>query len=335
MQESERILKYRKSESQEAELRDLNQRLATVEEGLLRDAPVPQRATVFIIGAPRSGTTLLAQLLAASQGFGYVSNFTARFWCAPILAIKFEKLLDLHSPSSQTSFRSDLGRSEFLTGVHEFGYFWQRWFRFRETHKLSRQALARIDRDLLSKEIGGMEAVWQRPLFFKNLTCGLQIEFLAEVFPRALFVLNIRELFYNAQSVFTSRKSIYGNPATWFSLRPAQYPELLTKTAYEQIAGQIFFTLKDISEACNKLRERRSLIVKYEEVCANPKRAVRQIVDRANAFGARIKASQLEDIPERFSCTNTLKISADEISCLEKALASYDFGEYTQSTYQS
>jgi ABC-type oligopeptide transport system ATPase subunit len=42
----------------------------------------------FIVGLPRSGTTLLSQLLAYSLDAGYTTNFAARFWLAPVHGLR-------------------------------------------------------------------------------------------------------------------------------------------------------------------------------------------------------------------------------------------------------
>ncbi|MCB0031474.1 MAG: sulfotransferase, partial [Anaerolineales bacterium] len=43
---------------------------------------------LFVVGAPRSGTTLLYQLLATRFAVSYFNNFTARFTAAPLLGQK-------------------------------------------------------------------------------------------------------------------------------------------------------------------------------------------------------------------------------------------------------
>ena len=55
---------------------------ASCEKGILslrRSDDGDQCSPVFIIGPPRSGTTLLYQVLVARYTFGYFSNWMARF----------------------------------------------------------------------------------------------------------------------------------------------------------------------------------------------------------------------------------------------------------------
>ena len=49
-----------------------------------RRTSVASDAPVFLIGAPRSGTSLLYKSLALHEGFGYISNYNERLprWSA-------------------------------------------------------------------------------------------------------------------------------------------------------------------------------------------------------------------------------------------------------------
>ena len=51
---------------------------------------------IFIIGAPRSGTTLLYKVLIEKLNFGYMSNFNAQFYSIPIVSTwLFKKLINI------------------------------------------------------------------------------------------------------------------------------------------------------------------------------------------------------------------------------------------------
>ena len=115
---------------------------------------MPRYPMVFIIGAPRSGTTLLSQLLSSSGLFGYINNFIARFWTAPTLgALIYKTVLD-HECRGNSSLQSHLGVTENLHEPHEFGYFWRRWFHFGQSHQLTADQLANVDWEALAKGIG-------------------------------------------------------------------------------------------------------------------------------------------------------------------------------------
>ena len=54
----------------------------------------PRRPVVFVVGVPRSGTTLTYQVLAATGAFAYPSNVVARFWRRPGHGVRVQRLLD-------------------------------------------------------------------------------------------------------------------------------------------------------------------------------------------------------------------------------------------------
>ena len=84
------------------------------------------RPIIFVLGLPRSGTTLLTQLLIAGLNVGYIDNLVARFWLAPIHGIRLSRAV---LEKKQFSFTSDYGKTPSIDGPHEFSYFWHYWFK--------------------------------------------------------------------------------------------------------------------------------------------------------------------------------------------------------------
>src|SRR5665213_31108 len=79
---------FGKDLAREKRLAALNELLAPVEAELERHYSAPRFPVTFVLGPPRSGTTLTSQLLAQSGLFGIISNFAARFWRAPALGLR-------------------------------------------------------------------------------------------------------------------------------------------------------------------------------------------------------------------------------------------------------
>src|ERR1051326_495618 len=75
----------------EQRLADLNELLAPLEAWLEQDFQAPIHPVTFVLGPPRSGTTVTGQLIARSGLFGFISNFAARFWGAPALGLRIER----------------------------------------------------------------------------------------------------------------------------------------------------------------------------------------------------------------------------------------------------
>lgn len=323
-----RLARYRKDPRQEERLGELNALLAPLETELTRELAAPRRAVVFIVGVPRSGTTLMAQALAGTRAFAYPSNFVARFWRAPLVGAKIERALGIldtavRDTASAGSFRSTFGVTRGWHEPHEFGYFWERWFVFRESHHVSGPDLAAIDRDGLRSEVAALEGVYEQPLFFKNLVCGLQIPFLAEVFPTAVFIHCRRDPLYLAQSLLLGRRERHGSSEHWFSLRPKEYTELARLPVPEQIAGQIRCSLEAIRGGLDALGPERSLEVGYEAFCEDPRRQLERVFELLARRGESLTWDR-DTVPESFEAANRRRLPDHELAELERAMMAGD-----------
>ena len=309
---------YRKDPVTEETLARINILVKPIEQELISSFTCPEFPVLFIIGAPRSGTTLLAQLLASCGGFSYVSNFSARFWLAPYFGMTMEKIFGLRDERPDCSYRSIFGVTRELIGPHEFGYFWRHWFRYGECHKLTPQQLTQTDTKGLLKEIAAMESVYRLPLFFKNLVCGLQAGYLADNLPSSVFAVCKRDPLYNMQSLLLAREEVTGDRNVWFSLRPKEYQFLKTLSPYEQVAGQVYYTLKDIEKNIyGRIRE-RILEISYEDICKNPRKMVQGLARFVSNFGYPVRVN-LEAVPKDFKCQNIKRLPSQEFEALKRA----------------
>jgi hypothetical protein len=164
------------------------------------DSIEPSRPTIFIVGAPRSGTTLLHQLLAQTGAFGYVSNFTARFWKAPAIGLLAEQALNIQDNETST-FESNLGRTEGLNAPHHFSKFWTSWFQIYG-HEMHTKPLIEFP-ELFKRTLGALEELHNKPLLFKSEYCGLQIPLLKEFFPKAKFIFSVHVSHFTKRSQFS------------------------------------------------------------------------------------------------------------------------------------
>jgi hypothetical protein len=326
MREAERTPAYRKDPAQERRLRELNTLLAPLEERAISLFREPRLPIVFIVGVPRSGSTLLSQVLARMGVFSYISNFVARFWMAPYVGMLIEDALGIRATGRSLSFDSAFGVTEGWVSPHEFGYFWSRWFHYGETHKLSAEDLAAIDDSTLRKELAALESVHDRPLLFKNTCCGLQAGFLATVLDKSIFVLCYRHPLYNMQSLLLARAEVVGDKRCWWSLRPKEYPELVSLSPYEQVAAQVYYTLKEIEGAASSLPAGRFVRVGYDDLCVHPRATVNKVVEAVRVLGVEVDW-EVALIPERFEPADVQRVSGEEFRKLQEAAEKYFVGD--------
>lgn len=248
----------------------LNDVLAPLEQLYVDPFDAPDQPIIFIVGAPRSGTTLLSQLLIARYRIGYVSNLVARFWKAPYLGLLLMQNIREAGRSLDVDVSSDHGFTTGYEGPHEFGYFWRRWFDYQDSHWLSDEQIAAIDAKALSQETAAMQSVDGSPFLFKNLVCSFQVKFLARTLPSAVFVHCQREPIFVAQSLLKCRERHCNDLEEWFSVKPRAYPELRNRPYPDQIAGQIFHTRRHIEKAFAELDDNRVCHIRYESLVENP-----------------------------------------------------------------
>ena len=75
--------RYQKDKEVEKRIERLNMLLLPLQEKISKGMKVPKRTTIFLLGLPRSGHTLLAQLMISHFHLAYPTNFVARLWKAP------------------------------------------------------------------------------------------------------------------------------------------------------------------------------------------------------------------------------------------------------------
>lgn len=271
---------------------------------LLERAPLPlpdpaqsaAKPLVYIVGAPRSGTTLLHQILATALPLDYIDNIIARFWLRPSIGIALSRQL-LEDRHSNIVYRSRLGVSEGLAGPHEFGYFWSNWFKFDKarTHHLDDKERAAVNLDGLRKTLHNeLLALAPHGFLFKNMPCGFQARDLAEIHPSSLFVHVRRDIRYVAASILSWREKMHGNYATWFSLKPSTYPlAALQDDPVAQVIEQVRSIDRELVDVLRQSRG-RVLSVAYEDVCANPDAFVAQVVRELRAFGSDLTPRHVE-----------------------------------------
>lgn len=297
----------------EADLAQLNSLLVPIEAELAAGLSAPGLPTVFVLGPPRSGSTLTSQLLAATGSFGVTTNFVARFWRAPSLGFRLERALPF--VATEASFNSVRGRTEGASEPHEFGYYWSSWFDLgQETHSVPPDQLAGIDVAGLKQSLASMERAAGKALMFKNNTWfTFQADWLARHLPKSVFVACTRDPFFVAQSIYTQRQRL-GAMSEWWSVRPSTYPELAQLDPLEQVAGQAVDIHVEMEAALAGVPEARLIRADYGRVCAAPKGLIREIIIACRRLGDI--AEPTDDIPETFAATDQITLPSEEAATL-------------------
>ncbi len=306
--------KYKKNKVQESVLQLMNETLYPKESELIKEFDKPKLPIIFIVGAQRSGTTLLMQLITQLFEVSYPNNFIARYWNVPYIgAILFQNIFP-DADTNNFDFSSDLGYTKGVNGPHEFGYFWKKWFPWegREEKKYNE-----IDYSILQKQIAAWESVNKKPLVFKNIIdVSFNIDKLNNLFPNAFFIHIKRKPEYVVQSSYQSRIKLYGNPNEWLGLKPPEYNKIKNiNNIFEQITAQVYYSQIFID---NNLQNNniKSITINYEDLVNNAKEILSLIKQKT---GIKQKTNKIPILKN----TNKQKLTDKEFIGIQKFIKEY------------
>lgn len=276
---------------------------------------------VFIIGPPRSGTTLAYQLLSGCFSFGFITNSEAKLPYAPGIAAVLAKMTSLGG-RKVAGFSSEYGRTPGRFGPHEAGQFWYRWFPAGENVYVRCGDLGPACIQEMRKYLSFFEAVKRKPLIFKNVYHSARIDILKETFPEAVFLVVRREPLEVAQSILRAREKTGTGRDSWWSLPPPQgVPSDLPWA--EQIISQVEDVYCEIDEQSTVSGNGRFFNISYASLCREPEVVLRNIESFFNEKG--VHASLVAKPPESFEPGPERSVSGADYLALKEALSDYRF----------
>lgn len=289
---------YYKDEGTEKYLHHINAVLQKDERKSYRDLP-EEHATLFVFGLPRSGTTFMAQLIAHAFDIGYINNFMARFWLAPVTGIRLSGIILGSEPA--VNFESHYATTSRLDDLHEFGYFWRHWLKKNNIGEILRSGeLEReIDWEGLKKTVCNIHAAFGNSWICKNIFGAYHLTKLSQVFSRSFFVYIERDPLDVAVSIMDARRKFYGDTSLWWSTIPLEYPRLKGLPADEQVAGQVWYLRKFYRQELEKMSPDRVIRISYPEATGDPQQTVERIRKQVRDItGTELK--QKPGLPEKF-----------------------------------
>ena len=286
--------------------------------------PAAELPIIYLVGLPRSGTTLLSQLVSRHLEVGYINNLVARFWLRPSVGIRLSKALLGGDRREAIELASTYAVTGDVVGPHEFGYFWRHWFNLdvEPTHHLTPDAVQRIDKDglrnALEREI---LAEFGAPVVFKNVGCGFHPHFLTALHARSLFVMIRRNLHDVAASILNARQQRYGSYSAWWSLKPSTYEAILRiDDPGRQVARQVKDCLSEMQAELVRPTV-NTLYVDYEDLCRAPMNVLEDICAKLAAVGTSLAPTGKS--PPSLTPSRPPALPAAMEKSLTEALAAY------------
>ena len=294
----------------------LTSALAPFEILLDRQAPETGTSPVFVVGAPRSGTTLLYQVLTHCYRWSYFTNLTNRLHRTPLVATWLARSLVRRWSSD---FESRYGHVGGWSAPSEAGRLWDAWT--PGFGPLDESAAAALDVPRIRRALYGTSRLLGSPFVNKNVVHSVHMRLLDRLFPGCVFIEIRRDARDNIRSIVRARAA-GGGPRerdAWWSVRPEGAETVSDAHPLLQAAVQIDRVGATIERDARHLGPHRRLRLDYERLCGNPSEVCLEIERFLSTHG--IALEQRAAPPTRFKSRSSSPLEPANERLLEQVLA--------------
>jgi len=220
---------------------------------------------IFILGAPRTGSTFLYQVMINYFGLSYLTNFTNKYftkhpYIGTYLSLPF---------MGKVNYSSDYGKTNGLFGPSEASYIFRNWFGGEHPSETKSCNI------LPGKEKSLIRTFKNKTIVTKNAWNCFRIWELVNLLPDIRFIWIKRNIMDSALSDLNSRYN-RGSPDIWNSATPANYKEIQKRPYWEQVVEQQH-EYNRIIERDLKLYSKRYMVIQYENFYGNFNKIVNEI----------------------------------------------------------
>lgn len=226
-------------------------------------------APVFVLSPPRSGSTLLYQVLVRTTGVSFISN---------LMALLPSQMLRLARPSLARVPPPDApyhpGEYGFVPGLFspsEAGKVMDRWFD---------PARVAAHRPWTRRTAAALHAITGRPLVVKALPLALALPVVAAHFPRARLVILTRRGADVVRSIHRGQSDPAVAADRWSGVTPADIPDFGDRHPAHRIAWTVAEFGRRIEEGARLFEVDRVVRVAYLDLCRDPGGTVAAIAGR-------------------------------------------------------
>lgn len=279
------------------------------------DAPA-----LFIVGAPRSGTSLVQQLLAYNLDASYIPNGAGLLPHAPLLGARLFGRGGRDAPPSMQSF---LGQTRTLRGPNDGFFLWDRWLgpqrgQLAPTIDSEQRAAMRHTINVWMERFGD-------PLINKNNRNSLCMSSIADAMPLARFLVVRRDPCDVALSLLKARKEVQGDARLgWGLLAEDAPPGSSEDEILQAICSQLVAIEGRMRHDVQSLGSERVMTVDLRDVCSSPRAVLESICHWMPTLKPRQgRLARLEPIPLQHYADSSQK----RLSLLRTCLAGITGGQ--------
>lgn len=221
---------------------------------------------VFIIGAPRTGSTILYQFITNYLNVSYINNMVYYGYKSLYISFKLSEFIFKNKPHNSTKSEFGTTDNQGLNAPSEGGLFWHRWLSNKKDY-ISIDEANMLNDKAIKNYITAITNKYNRPFLFKNLNCGMRIAFLTKMFPQSKFIFIKRNPVYTTMSILEARKKNNIKNNEWWSVRPKDYESCIYDNPIKQSAAQVFHIEKQIEEDLEKYSlPENHITIQYEDL---------------------------------------------------------------------
>ncbi len=286
--------------------------LQVAEQRRYRRAKAPRLPLLFVCGAPRTGTTLVEQVLIDHLPVAYINNLTAVFPRAPLTA---NRIFRPAAPVRAVAYRSYYGKTVGFSGPNDGLHLWDRWLGPDRT-KVPHSLTTTEQRDM-RRFFGAMEEISGRPIVAKNNILNACASLVAEVFDRASFICMTRDPLFLAQSQLQARLDIHGGDDIPYGLAGAPGSRPDSTDVVEDVCRQVLYHRQIEQEQQRRIGAERFWIVRYEAFCQDPSALVDAVAGKVLGQSGPPAATRLPP----FGVSNTVRMDPERFRRIAAILA--------------
>ncbi len=282
--------------------RPLNRLLAGRERRLLKTAPSDVAPVILVVGAPRSGTTLVYQTLARYLDVTYFSNLTSLFPNAPLAGTKMFRWL----PRRQSAdFKNFYGQTAGLNGPNDGFSVWNHWL--GDDRYVPRTNLSADEQRSLGQFFRVWCAAFGKPFLNKNNRNAGCLNLLSQAIPQSSFVVVRRNPLLVAQSLIKARQQVQGDKSVGWGLHSHSSDMTGDPLAYvDDVCDQVLQIEAELDAQLGHIPPSRIVEFTYEGFCEAPDATLRWIASRISGVQLKDDLVQSELRPFEVSATLTL-----------------------------
>lgn len=224
------------------------------------------RPLILIVGPPRSGTTLVYQVLARALDVSFPTNLSAIFPRSTIYSTKLSARL---GSADRHELQSYYGKTAGLGGPNDGFHIWNRWLGPDRSTTTTNLSAAQIRE--MQNFFNAWTSIFPRPFLNKNNRNTHCIDFLAEHLASSVFVVVNRDPVEIARSLIRARSEVQGSKVARWGLQSQEKYSHHDQFGYvRDVCEQVMNINWQIAEQISMVAPNRVLAVDYHDFCARP-----------------------------------------------------------------